>query len=722
MSIRMNLQASTALGALMLALSVNGPAFAQTALPPVAVDSQPVEASTLNTEAVSKPDLAAKSAVSNDTASLLTDAPGVSLQSNGGFAGLPSVHGLLDDNIKTLLDGAPISASCPNHMNPVLSYIAPSQVGKAEVIAGITPVSLGGDSIGGTIIVEPKSPVFASGSGVTYGGEASTFWRSNGNALTFASSVYAASDKVSLGFEGSHVRSQDYKDGDGNEIHSSQYQNNTSEGILAFQNDVGKLVVRGGYDYAPYEGFPNAVMDMTENRSYHANVHYEGEFGWGSLEARAYWQDVTHQMNFFYGRDDASVGSGMPMFTHGEDVGYSLKAALPIDKQDELRVGNEYHAYTLNDWWPPTSSTANGTMSPNTFININNGTRDVLGTYVEWEKGWNKQWSTLFGVRNDTVFMNTGNVAGYSSSNGAMADYGYDSTAFNSVSHAKTDINFDITALATYRQDSTFAEQFGYARKTESPNLYERYAWSSGGMAANMIGWFGDVQNYMGNVDLKPQSANIISTTSDWHDAAGKDWQVKFTPYYNYIQNYIGVNYLTKINGHSIMDGVLQFANHDSEMFGADLSGKKALASNTQYGDFNVAGKLGWTRGLQVDNGENMYHVMPLNASVSLLNKLGGWTTALDVQGVSSKVLVDDLRNEPTTPGYALVNLHTTYSWQNVTASVGVDNVFDKQYYSPLGGVDYGDWRFSHSGAISAPYPALPGMGRSFNTGVTVKF
>ena len=40
---------------------------------------------------------------------------------------------------------------CGNHMNPPLSYIDPSSVASVKVHAGITPVSIGGDSIAGTI-------------------------------------------------------------------------------------------------------------------------------------------------------------------------------------------------------------------------------------------------------------------------------------------------------------------------------------------------------------------------------------------------------------------------------------------------------------------------------------------------------------------------------------------------------------------------------------------
>jgi len=52
-------------------------------------------------------------------------------------------------------------ATCPNHMNPPLSCLDPSNIGELQVFAGITPVSVGGDSIGGTIIAETLAPEFA---------------------------------------------------------------------------------------------------------------------------------------------------------------------------------------------------------------------------------------------------------------------------------------------------------------------------------------------------------------------------------------------------------------------------------------------------------------------------------------------------------------------------------------------------------------------------------
>ena len=89
-----------------------------------------------------------------DTAQLLDAQPGVSLYGNGGVSSLPAIHGMADDRVRIKVDGMDLISACANHMNPPLSYIDPSNVGSIKVFAGITPVSMGGDSIGGTISVD----------------------------------------------------------------------------------------------------------------------------------------------------------------------------------------------------------------------------------------------------------------------------------------------------------------------------------------------------------------------------------------------------------------------------------------------------------------------------------------------------------------------------------------------------------------------------------------
>ena len=100
-----------------------------------------------------------------------------------GYPVCRSIHGMADDRVRVKVDGMDLISACANHMNPPLSYIDPSSVGNVKVYAGIAPVSVGGDSIGGTIQVNSQAPEFArEGQGTLVKGQAGVLYRSNGNA------------------------------------------------------------------------------------------------------------------------------------------------------------------------------------------------------------------------------------------------------------------------------------------------------------------------------------------------------------------------------------------------------------------------------------------------------------------------------------------------------------------------------------------------------------
>lgn len=159
-------------------------------------------------------ELAAQSAASRDTASLLKNIPGVSLYGAGAVSSLPAIHGLADDRLRIKVDGMDLIASCPNHMNPALSYLDPSQVGTLTVYTGISPVSLGGDSIGGSIVANTRAPEFAEpGQGRLLKGEVGAFFRSNNNARGGNASVTYATENVSLSYSGAYSEADNYTAG-----------------------------------------------------------------------------------------------------------------------------------------------------------------------------------------------------------------------------------------------------------------------------------------------------------------------------------------------------------------------------------------------------------------------------------------------------------------------------------------------------------------------------
>ncbi|MDT8376819.1 MAG: TonB-dependent receptor [Mariprofundaceae bacterium] len=716
------------------------------------VDTQTPLCTVMGTE-----ELKSMAPATSDSASLLQNTPGLNLQGSGGVSSLPVIHGLADDRLRIKVDGMDLISACGNHMNPALSYIDPTNVGSAIVFAGITPVSIAGDSIGGTILVDSADPEFAKpGEGLLHKGEIGTFYRSNGNAQGGNLAATVAGEEFSVSYRGSTAKADDYKAGDdfkpagaaaggrewlaADEVGSTMYKSTNHSIDMALRHDNHLLNLSLGLQDIAYQGWPNQRMDMTGNDSKQANLSYDGQYGWGDLEARVYHETTRHAMQFFddklfwYGPNATApatdgipctpsagmngCAAGMPMDTEGRNTGATVKAHIPLSAGNLLRVGGETQQYRLDDWW---DASGKG-MWPDTFWNINNGKRDRLAMFGEWEREWNSNWLTQFGVRYEKVDMNAGTVQGYN------ATYAAEAAAFNAANRKKTDNNFDLTALARFTPAETGTVEFGYAMKTRSPNLYERYTWSTGGMAMRMINWAGDGNGYVGNLDLEPEVAHTVSATIDLHDTE-KTVGLKLTPYYSYISNYIDAARCSSANANcgaanqTVTNAFvyLQFVNQSARMHGIDVSGHLSLAENTGYGSFTATGILNYVRGRNATTDDNLYNIMPLNGRAAIVHRLGGWSGTVEAEMVGAKTNVSQVRNEIKTAGYGLVHLRGSYEWEHVRIDIGIENLLDRFYNDPLGGVYMGQGK-TMSGTGVAWGLATPGMGRSIYTGANFKF
>jgi len=353
-------------------------------------------------------------------------------------------------------------------------------------------------------------------------------------------------------------------------------------------------------------------------------------------------------------------------------------------------------------------------MGPDTFVNINDGRRRRLGTFAEVASRWNPKWITLFGLRNDTVWSSAGPVQGYS----AMM-YGADAAAFNASSRAKIDVNFDASGTVRLEPDTSSTYEFGYAHKTRSPNLYERFAWSTNMMASGMIGWFGDGNYYVGNVGLKPETANTVSATAGWHGGTATPWAIKVAPFITDVQNFVDVNTLmTAMYGMSTF-AQLQFANHNARIYGADLSGSAVAWNSLSFGQAKIGAMAGWLHGERTDTSTGLYQMMPLNLRVNFDEELKGVTAGFGIQVVDRKSSVDPRRLEQKTPGYTLFNLHSGYRRGHLLANAAADNLLNKWYELPLGGVNFDDYMASMWMGQVKP---LTGRGRSVSFSLTAQF
>lgn len=773
---------------LLIMAAIAGPTWADEVsytLDEVVVTGARPGARILNSTTIGGRPVDALAPATSDTASLLRDVPGVAMQTGGGVSSLPIIHGLADDRLRTQVDGMDLIAACPNHMNPALSYIDPTDVESIKVYAGVTPVSVGGDSIGGSIVVESAKPKFAQpGAGLLKEGEVGGFYRSNGDGRGLNAKLTLAGENLSVRYSGAMAKSDNYDAAEnfkdalfGNpanspftgraghtlaldEVGSTAYETTNQSLDIAWRRGNHLFDFTYTHQDIPFENFVNQRMDMTGNESDKFNLGYEGQFDWGVLKARAYHEDTDHVMDFgvdkryWYGSDtggasainptdcgtlDSGCAAGMPMYTKSKTNGLAVNGEIVLSERDALRVGGEYQSYRLDDWWPESGAMMLGSMpvGDEAFWNINDGERDRFALFGEWEAKFSPRWTSLLGIRHEIVKMDAGDVRGYdidAAPPGSYAMTNADATAFNASDRSKTDHNWDLTAMARFKASESQTYEFGLAQKTRSPNLYERYAWSSWQMAALMNNFVGDGNGYFGDVDLKPEVAHTLSVTADWHDT-GKKWGVKATPYYSRVKDYIDAVQWT---GNAVTGtpkpantpdtfNVLRYVNQSARLYGIDVSGFAQLASGTGYGDFVLTGLINWVDGENRETGDNLYNIMPLNGKLALTQKWGRWTNTLEGVFVSGKDNVSAVRNEIETDGYSLFNLRSSYEWKQVRLDVGIENLLDKAYNLPLGGAYLGQGTtmttaLVPTGVVPLWGTAVPGPARSLYVGLTYKF
>jgi iron complex outermembrane receptor protein len=641
---------------------------------------------------------------------------GVEFSAAGGMSALPVMNGMMGDRIGVSIDGATITSACANQMNPPLSYLSANQVTTSSVVAGISPVSMGGDNIAGVITLETMTPMYSDEQSLVWtSGYLGANYQSSNDLASVDGGFSLASDWVSMSYTGSMEDANSYEDGHGDTVYDTLYRAQNHALNFAVKDDVQEFAVKLTHQHIPFQGFPNQYMDMTDNTSYGVTTRYRRTLAASELRVMANWHHVEHEMGFF---SDEKTGS-MPMNTEADDISVKAQWLKALSATQTLDLGVEYYAYTLEDWWPAVEDSM--MMGPNDYKNIHDGERNRLAVYAESEFSPSQQLNVSAGVRIERVTTDTGDVQPYSYMTTIMGSENLDAPAaeeFNSQDHKKDDTLVDATLLVSYDMTPNHSIQLGLARKNRAPNLYERYSWGQGTMATTMIGWFGDGNGYIGDIDLDPETAHTASVNYQYRtDDDAVVMSIK--PYYTAVNDYIDAEVsssFTKYEG--APRHKLQFTNLDATIYGVDVSGQFQLLDASAIGGLSAIVNGSITRGSRDKSDESLYQIMPLQIETKLVQSIGDFTNTLKLAWTDDKTRVDDRRYENTTESYFLVDIESQYQWQGAIIRVSISNLFDEYYQLPLGGVSVADIRMGRSDA----YEQLAGQGRSINLGLKFQF
>ncbi|MCL4180099.1 MAG: TonB-dependent receptor [Verrucomicrobia bacterium] len=621
-----------------------------------------------------------------DAAELLLDVPGAAVVRNGTQTGIPQLHGLWGDRVRVAVDGMNITPACPNHMDPPLHYAAPSSVDSLRVMAGITPVSLGGDSLGGTVALESPPPRFATNDSLLYYGELGTRVSTGDDGLTLNGAAGLANRRLSAGYEGSSSTARDYRYPDGTvrdtafdiQHHRVQLGANTKPGLVDL--DLGWGRTRDA-------GTPALPMDMIRDDSFRAGLGYRGELPVGNLESRLYYHEIDHLMDNYTLRP----ARGPRMFSPATSDDFGLRLGWDDLVQDHLLgIGfesffNRFEAYQQN---------ATTGMQQDTFRDVS---RDRIGAYAEWLGFLESRWQPQLGVRADTVIADAADVER------SFAPAAADRARFNALDHQQDEVNLDVTATLRHIPNRHSTYELGFARKNRAPNIIEWFLWTPLSASAGQA----DGRSYLGNLDLDSETSHQVAFTADYH---GTNWQVKISPYYNHVTDFIQGTPIPRLDANQ--QPVLQYQNfNDAQLYGVD-----ARANWDVTRQLTLRGTLSYVRGRNLDTDDNLYRIAPLHGTVAADLHWGVSLTTIEVVLADRQDEVAQYNEEPPTPAYALLNLRTRFQLnRHLELELGLNNVFDTDYTDHLGGIN----RVLESDV--AVGQRLPGIGRSLYVSLSAR-
>lgn len=168
-----------------------------------------------------------------DGAGYLKNIPGISVTRKGGLGGDPVLRGLGGSRLNVVLDGEYLLGGCGGRMDPPTTYIFPESYDSITLLKGPQTVVYGGGNIAGAVLFERETKRFDTpdvrGTVSLMGG---SFGRNDQMA-----DITAGAEKGFLRVIGTRSDSDNYEDGDGNEVHSF-YTRKSLTSILGFTPDA----------------------------------------------------------------------------------------------------------------------------------------------------------------------------------------------------------------------------------------------------------------------------------------------------------------------------------------------------------------------------------------------------------------------------------------------------------------------------------------------------
>jgi iron complex outermembrane recepter protein len=219
---------------------------------------------------------------------------GVSLIKRGSYAMEPTINGFSGGQLNITIDGMKMFGACTDKMDPITSYVEPSNLKSITIQQGSGGCSAG-SNIGGSMDMSFQEPCLHSGNPLYV--STSVGYESVSNGKTAIVSGGYAGRKWQAGLNASYRKNDSYTDGYGRVIPFTQYEKTNVHAVIKFIPDsINLLKADVLYDLALNVGYTSLPMDVSKARAYLFALEYRHTKR-NSLVAKLYYNNILHIMD-----------------------------------------------------------------------------------------------------------------------------------------------------------------------------------------------------------------------------------------------------------------------------------------------------------------------------------------------------------------------------------------------------------------------------------------
>lgn len=646
------------------------------------------------------------------TGQLLKSMPGANLNSNGMLTGIAQYRGMFGDRVNVAINGMKVSSGGPNAMDAPLHYAPLAMLEAITLHRGITPVSIGMESIGGsmdakTMTGEFNGPNFELRSKVYLGGQSANGGQVANTFLTLANDTHL----FRMNLLNEQAGDADFPNGT---ITPSAYDRERVDVGYSYRSGNHEFSLDLARNNTGDTGTPALPMDINSIDSDIARLNYKFNGINRRISLQLTSNDISHTMTNFHMRRPPQGNAMMPgamRYRHtqadSQNGGFALKVEQDV-ANGLWRLGVDGHQ---TDHAALITNPNAGAFYVENFDDV---AKSLVGVFLERDMTVGMDSRLEFGARVNTIDMDAGIVSANMNPMGLTMGMpvmmnnmaGMIATGFNGADRSFDDLNVDWFAKYSYHLAQETVLYAGLARKSRSPSYQEMYLW----LPLEATGGLADGKTYTGNLALDSEVAHEVELGLDWQ---GDRLFVSPRVFYKSVDDFIQgtpsgnaqVNMFANMMANMGMGAPdpLQFNNVEASLYGADVEANYRLASN-----WMLRAVASYVRGERRDIDDNLYRIAPPNVNVAVDYLHNNWTLTMEAVAYARQDKVSVTNIEKETAGYSLVNVSARVNVGNtLLLGLGVDNLFDREYQDHLGGYNRA---YNEDIAMRG---RLPGLGRN---------